>query len=581
FMDCSSLKKVKFGNQVTLIDMAAFINSSIEEVELPASLKTINMYAFAGTNMMYVDIPESVTTINNGFFQQSRTCYIKKQGNQYIFEFPQQMDMTKTTITSGDQAYTQSDHKVIFDSLPQTLKYNYTVANSKVTSTEMDVTVKFIEQKYKVTFLDENGKTLDEVQVSAGDTASTNITPTKENYTFIGWDKPLDNITGDLVVKALYKGLPTITSQDIEIKINQSFDPLNYIQAKDADGHQIKNINILKNNVNMGKVGQYEVEYEVIDQWNGKVKGKYKVSVVSVEVKQYQIQFKNYNDEVIESLIVAEGKMPTPSLIPERNGYTFIGWDKEIVIAQMDATYTAVFKRLPIIIVQDVIIQLNQSFNPLDHIQAADADGRKITNIKIIKNDVNTKTVGEYEIEFEVIDQWNGKAKEKFKVYVEGDDWKYRVIEEKNSEVKVKALLHDQAYLVVEVKKVETNQLYQHVDQARSVIGSYEVRIVGKYKGKINVVFPIEKQYEGYTVYIQHLKKDGTIENFTRISKNQQVSVEVDELSPFIITIDKKDLVTSDNEVKTNDNGYSEVYIITALISLTIGLFIFKKKKDY
>ena len=435
FMNCSNLKEVNIGTGVMLIDSGAFVNCAIETLQLPSSIKTINTYAFGGNALMYIEIPDSATLINNGFYQQVVHKQFKKQNDKYVFEFPTQMDMNKTTIISSDQTYIQNANKIIFDANPTVLKYNYTVSNANLTSQSMDVTIALSAQKYKVTFIDEDNSILDEVEVNEGDTATTSVIPVKENFTFIGWNQKLDDINKDMTVKAMYKALPTIKIHDVQITINESFDPLDYIVAKDADGKNITNINIIKNEVNPKKLGTYEVEFEVIDQWNGKVKGKY-----------------------------------------------------------------------------NVIVQ---------------------------------------------------------------EDWEYRVIQENKSEVEVKGYMHPNAYLIVKVEKVEENQLNAYVDNNQLVVGSFEVKIVGEYRGKIIVSFPIEKQYEGCTVYIQHLKKDKTIEYFTKIANNEQVSVEVDELSPFLLTIDKREL--QNKTVDTNDNSNVVFYGLCILISLVTCVVISKK----
>ena len=59
--------------------------------------------------------------------------------------------------------------------------------------------------KFTVTFKDDRGADLASVKVMYGENATAPTVPTKDGYTFVGWSKPITNITGDLVVYAIYQ----------------------------------------------------------------------------------------------------------------------------------------------------------------------------------------------------------------------------------------------------------------------------------------------------------------------------------------------------------------------------------------
>ena len=68
-----------------------------------------------------------------------------------------------------------------------------------------DVTAQYEINKYTVTFKDYDGtvlKTQNNVEYNTSATAPSN--PTRDHYTFTGWDKSFDNVTEDLVVTAQY-----------------------------------------------------------------------------------------------------------------------------------------------------------------------------------------------------------------------------------------------------------------------------------------------------------------------------------------------------------------------------------------
>ena len=63
----------------------------------------------------------------------------------------------------------------------------------------------YVRNAYIVNFLDYQGNVIGSDTVLYGDPAKAPAVPTREGYTFIGWDKEFNKITGALVVTAQYK----------------------------------------------------------------------------------------------------------------------------------------------------------------------------------------------------------------------------------------------------------------------------------------------------------------------------------------------------------------------------------------
>jgi hypothetical protein len=70
---------------------------------------------------------------------------------------------------------------------------------------------------YTVTFQDWDGTILKTEQVEQGQSATAPTNPTREGYTFIGWDTDFTNVQSDLLVKALYEA---------NDPINPDYDPI-------------------------------------------------------------------------------------------------------------------------------------------------------------------------------------------------------------------------------------------------------------------------------------------------------------------------------------------------------------------
>ncbi len=91
------------------------------------------------------------------------------------------------------------------------------------------------------------------------------------------------------------------------------------------------------------------------------------------------------------------------------------------------------------------------------------------------------------------------------------------------------------------VEKLDTNsdvykELVKKLESSK-VLGSYEVKLNGNYEGKLSVSFNVDNTYNGQNVTVLHKKSDGTIETFAKVVTDGKVTVEVDELSPFVIAL--------------------------------------------
>ena len=78
-------------------------------------------------------------------------------------------------------------------------------------------------ESYTVTFTDGQGNTLKTESVEKGSAATVPADPTKEGYTFDGWDKDFSSVTSDLTVNALWKENtspaqpePAVTTSSVE-----------------------------------------------------------------------------------------------------------------------------------------------------------------------------------------------------------------------------------------------------------------------------------------------------------------------------------------------------------------------------
>ena len=91
------------------------------------------------------------------------------------------------------------------------------------------------------------------------------------------------------------------------------------------------------------------------------------------------------------------------------------------------------------------------------------------------------------------------------------------------------------------VEKLDTkSDVYKELNErleGKKVLGAFEVKLNGNYEGKLSVSFNVDSKYNGEKAIVLHKKSNGTVETFEKVITDGKVTVEVDELSPFVIAL--------------------------------------------
>ena len=232
FEQCQFLEKIVIPDSVTYIGHGAFDNCRrLKSVTLPKSLKKIEYNTFYYcTRLAEICIPDSVTEIgecaftgcdslksivipNNVSLIGNRAFYgcgyltemtlgsgIESVGNDALRTGITRLTIHATTPPSGAAS---SGLWAPWCTLYVPEESIETYANSIWWEDFKEI--RPIGSSLMVKFVDWNNKTLSFSYVESGEAAAAPANPTREGYTFIGWDKDFTNVTEDLIVTALYE----------------------------------------------------------------------------------------------------------------------------------------------------------------------------------------------------------------------------------------------------------------------------------------------------------------------------------------------------------------------------------------
>ena len=321
-----------------------------------------------GNNGTIIDTTLNTSSVGWEMSTSAGDCTLQAFGGDYTFNFNKSTgflevlynpDRYTVTFFNWDGTMLKSD--VVMKGKNATppanptkqgdAQYSYTFsgwdkAYTNVQST-LDIFAQFTQttNKYTVTFKNHDGTVLGTQQVEYGKNATyTGATPTKAStaqysYTFSGWDKSLNNITGNLTVTAQF----TANVRSYTVRFNN------------WDGTKLK-----EQTVEYGKSAtapstpsrpadaQYTYTFSGWDKGFSNITGDLVVTAqYSTTTNKYTVTFKNWDGTKLTSQQVEYGKTATYSgATPTRPAdaqytYTFSGWDKALTNITGNLTVTA------------------------------------------------------------------------------------------------------------------------------------------------------------------------------------------------------------------------------------------------
>ena len=206
FYDCSSLTSVTIGNSVKSIGLRAFSSCS--------SLTSITCLGTTPPNASDLGAPTSTCTLTvphsayNDYLRHTYWGQFLNINTGYLVTLQANNDQWGEVAGAG--LYAQEA------TITATPNEGYTFLrwsdgntdNPRTLTVTQDTTLTAefaIEGGCLVTFVDWDGSVLSTVSVAPGEAATAPANPTREGYTFIGWDKDFSAVTDHMIVTAQYQ----------------------------------------------------------------------------------------------------------------------------------------------------------------------------------------------------------------------------------------------------------------------------------------------------------------------------------------------------------------------------------------
>ena len=258
--------------------------------------------------------------------QADQTIKVLYEINTYTIRFVDWNDqeLKSETVEYGKSATAPAD--------PSREGYTFTGWDKEFTNIQSDLIIRaqYAANTFTVRFVDWNDQELKSETVEYGKSATAPVDPSREGYTFTGWDKEFTNIQSDLTVKAQYAIQTFVVKfvdwDDKELKSDTVEYGKSAIAPADPsrEGYNFKG---------------WDKEFTNV-QSDLTVKARY-------TIQTFTVKFVDWDDKELKSETVEYGKSATAPTDPSREGYTFKGWDKEFTNVQSDLVVKAVYEKNP------------------------------------------------------------------------------------------------------------------------------------------------------------------------------------------------------------------------------------------
>ena len=229
FYKCSSLTSVTIPNSVTSIGYNAFYDCiSLTSITIPSSVTTIRDFALSGCfSLTSITCLGTIPPDADNLYAPTTTCqlivpnsaYDAYLHHAYWGQFLNILPAYQVTLQANNVQWGEVDGAGLYTqetTITATPYEGYTFTKWSDGNTENPRTLQLtsdttltaefdVDKRLLVTFVDWDGTVLSSVKVTSGDAATAPADPTREGYTFIGWDKDFSMVTDHMTITAQYQ----------------------------------------------------------------------------------------------------------------------------------------------------------------------------------------------------------------------------------------------------------------------------------------------------------------------------------------------------------------------------------------
>lgn len=431
-------------------DLAKVFKAISESVTTGITGKDLEVFDGAAPFVSVSQLPPSVQQDTSGFKWKLANATTTTEGTQtyytYELEYIATLDADHPEFEEG-KLYPLNGETYI--AMPDGSKVKFPIPGAKG-----------IKSRYTVTYTDGvDGEVVFEDKVFSDlvvGTATPHFgeTPTRAGYTFTGWSPAVEeNVTQSITYNATWvmnwvpmNAAPVIQATDKTIEVGDEFNPRADVTATDEEDGDITNkIEILKNDVNVNEPGIYDVTYKVTDTQGASYTTTIKVTVnpkaadlnacpvIQATDKTLTVgdEFDPLADvtaedeedgditdkiEILENEVdtTKPGKYEVTYKVTDSGGASHVKTIKVTVNPKMEPLNAA-----PIIEAEDKTLTVGDAFDPKAGVTAKDAEDGDLTDkIEVVKNTVDTKKAGKYEVTYKVTDSDGATRTKTIKVSV-------------------------------------------------------------------------------------------------------------------------------------------------------------------
>ncbi|MBC1936827.1 DUF5011 domain-containing protein [Listeria grandensis] len=274
----------------------------------------------------------------------------------------------------------------------------------------------------------EDGDITSKIQVTAND---VNVAKAGVYHvTYSVTDSDGNTTTKTITVTVLTDDAPILTTNDVYLKVGDTFEPLAGITANDTeDGNLTNKIKVESNTVDMTQAGTYAVSYSVTDSDGNKTTIQRHIYVRTNDKPVIHATDQTFKagrtfdpmagmsaSDTEDGDVTGDVTITANDVDATQAGtyhVTYSVKDSDNNVTTKTITVTVLTNEKPVITASDITQKAHRAIDPMANVSAADLeDGDVTANVKIIANDVNIDVPGEYHITYSVLDS-DGNTTEK------------------------------------------------------------------------------------------------------------------------------------------------------------------------